>query len=152
MSLRDTIMARQKQAMKDKDQETLDTLRMLWSTVRNEEMNAGDKETDVLNDERILGIIRRTIKQLKDARQDFVTGGRTDLIEKTDREVARLSEYLPAEMTDDELKAIVTRVIAATGATSQKDLGRVMGGVVSEARGRADGNRIRALVQTSLPS
>ncbi|HYE59797.1 MAG TPA: GatB/YqeY domain-containing protein [Candidatus Kapabacteria bacterium] len=146
MSLRDSIRQAQTQAMKDRNAEVTDMLRMLWSQIRNEEIA---QQHDV-TDEDIVQIVSRQVKQLQDALQDFTKGGRTDLIEKTNKEIAFLQQYLPVQLSDEELETIVKEVIAASGAASGNDTGKVMGTVMKQVKGKADGNRVREMVTRLL--
>lgn len=125
--------------MKKKDAASLGTLRLLWSAIRTEEIN----EKKTLDDDGVLAIVSRQIKQLLDAMKDFETGGRADLVERAKAELALLGAYMPAQMSDEELAATVRRVIADAVASGAKDIGRVMGAVMKEVKGKADGNRVR---------
>ena len=139
MSLRQQLQGELKTAMKERQEDRLSTLRMLWSQIRNSEI---DKKHE-LDDSEILEVIGRSVKQLKDSINDFNTGGRTDLVAKTQTEVDLLQTYLPAQLSDDELRAIVTKVLSENSLT---DAGKAMGAVMKEVKGKADGNRVRQMV------
>lgn len=144
MSLRTTLQEAQKVAMKEGNKESLSTLRMLWSAVRNAEIDKGSEMTD----EEIQGLISRQVKQLRDATTDFEKGGRNDLIEQSQKEITLLSEYLPVQLTDDELLALVKNVIEKTN--GEKNTGVIMGAVMKEVNGKADGKRVREIVAKIL--
>ncbi len=147
MTLKEQLQHDQKQAMKEKQQETLETLRGVWALVRKEEID-GQKE---LTDVDVESIIQRQVKQLQDAKRDFTSGGREDLVEKADREITLLSQYLPAQMTDEELDTTIQSILTAHGDVA-KNVGAVMGAVMKEVKGKADGNRVRQRVQALLGS
>lgn len=140
MSLRTTLQEAQKVAMKEGNKESLSTLRMLWSAVRNAEIDKGSEMTD----EEIQGLISRQVKQLRDATTDFEKGGRNDLIEQSQKEITLLSEYLPVQLTDDELLALVKNIIEKNN--GEKNTGVIMGAVMKEVNGKADGKRVREIV------
>lgn len=140
MSLRNTIQEAQKIAMKEGNKESLSTLRMLWSALRNTEIDKGSE----LNDEEVEQLITRQVKQLKDSFTDFEKGGRTDLMEQAQKEISFLSQYLPEQMSDDELLTLVKEVIAKN--SGEKNTGVIMGAVMKEAKGKADGKRVRECV------
>lgn len=144
MSLRNTIQEAQKIAMKEGKKDSLSTLRMLWSALRNAEIDKGSEMVD----EEIQQLITRQVKQLKDACSDFEKGGRSDLIEQSKKEVAFLSQYLPEQFSDDELLTLVQSVIAKN--TGEKNTGVIMGAVMKEVNGKADGKRVREIVMKIL--
>ncbi|MFZ2190221.1 MAG: GatB/YqeY domain-containing protein [Candidatus Magasanikiibacteriota bacterium] len=146
MSLRDVIQEAQKQAMKERKEKTLSTLRLLWSQIRNTEI---DKKSD-LTDSEILDVIKRQVKQLKDSLKDFERGGRQDLIMGVNEEVNLLESYLPAQMGDEELKKITEEVLQKNNITETKDIGKAIGLVMKEINGGADGNRVRELISQIL--
>lgn len=146
MTLRDDIQRAVREAMKAKDQASLETMRMLWAAIRNEEIS----QRVVLSPDAIVAVISRQVKQLQDSLKDFTAGGRIDLVDKTNAEIALLATYLPEQLSDERLRAAVDLVIAATGAAGAGDLGKVMGAVMKEVKGTADGNRVRAMVALRL--
>jgi len=121
-------------------------LRILLSAIKNEEIETKEP----LSDEATLQVIARQKKQLQDALMDFERGGRADLVEKTQKEIAILDQYLPAQMPDEELDAMVASVIQETGARTPADMGRVMGAVMKQVGGKADGTRVREKVAAAL--
>ncbi|MFH1947324.1 MAG: GatB/YqeY domain-containing protein [Candidatus Magasanikbacteria bacterium] len=146
MSLRGEIVKQQTEALKSRSELRLSVLRMVWSAVRNAEI---DKKSE-LNDEEIQQLIARQIKQLKDALKDFNSAGREDLINKTESELKILEEFVPKQMSDEILEGIVHEKIAELGATTAGDVGKVMGAVMSVAKGQADGGRVREMVMRFL--
>lgn len=144
MSLRQTISEAQKNAMKEGQKEALSTLRMLWSALRNTEIDKGLE----LNDEEVQQLITRQVKQLKDSIVDFEKGGRSDLIQQTQQEITLLSKYLPEQMSDEALMSIVEQTI--TTLAGEKNTGIVMGAVMKEVKGKADGKRVRECVERMM--
>lgn len=142
MSLREQLMDDQKTAMKAKDSETLSILRMVMAAVKNTEIDKGV----VLDDAAIQDVIARQVKQLVDASKDFKAGGRDDLFEQNEKEIALLNRYLPAQLNDAELEEIVQKIIADLGTNSKQDFGKIMGAVTAQTKGKADGNRVRDIV------
>lgn len=146
MTLRDDIQRAVREAMKAKDHASLETLRMLWAAVRNEEI----RDRAVLSDDDIVAVISRQVKQLQDSLKDFTAGARPDLVDKTNAEIALLAAYLPEQLSDEGLLAVVDRVMNALAPAGAGDLGKVMGAVMKEVKGTADGNRVRAMVALRL--
>ncbi|MFA5937392.1 MAG: GatB/YqeY domain-containing protein [Candidatus Paceibacterota bacterium] len=142
MGLRDDIQRAQTDALKMKESEKLSTLRMLWSAIRTEEIN----QRKELEDSDIVAVVSRQIKQLQDSLHDFRTANRTDLADKADKEIALLQTYLPKQLSDEELAAVVDRIVTDAKANGVADAGRVMGMVMKEVKGVADGNRVREMV------
>lgn len=146
MSILERIDANLKDAMKQKNEIVLSTLRMARSSLKNKQI---DLHVDVLPDAEAESVIRTMVKQYRDALSDFVNAGREDLADKQRKEIEVLEAYLPAAMPAEELEAICKKVIAAQNAT-QKDMGKVIGLIMKEAGGRADGNVVREMVQRLL--
>lgn len=146
MSLREQIQQDQKEAMKARDEMKTSSLRMLWAAVKNAEI---EKKEELTNEE-IQAIITRQVKQLKDALKDFTAGGRMDLAGQNEKEISLLSSYLPEQMSDEDLKKIVQSTIEKVSASSPADIGKVMGAVMQEVKGQADGNRVREVVSSLL--
>jgi uncharacterized protein len=148
MSLRSDIVERQKTAMKEKDVKTLSTIRMLVSGIKNAEI---DKKRELTDDEVIVEV-KRQVKQLKDSLKDISAGGREDMVTDIESEVAILSEYLPEEMSDEDLEKVVRAVVDAMGISGKSEMGKVMGRVMKDVAGRADGGRVRVVVERLLVS
>ncbi|MFZ5817699.1 MAG: GatB/YqeY domain-containing protein [Bacillota bacterium] len=124
----------------------LETIRFLRSAIKNAEI---DKKAP-LTEEDILGIITKQVKQLKDSMAEFEKGGRQDLVEKAQAEVAVLSEYLPQQMSEDEVRDLARKIVAEVGAQGPKDMGKVMGPLVARTKGRADGKMVQQIVKELL--
>ncbi|MCU0761261.1 MAG: GatB/YqeY domain-containing protein [Steroidobacteraceae bacterium] len=144
MSLRDKITEDMKTAMRSADKERLGHIRMLQAAIKQREVD----ERIVLEDAQVLAVVEKMVKQRREAIAQFEAGGRADLVAKENAEIATLQAYLPAQLTDAEIDALVAEAIAQTGAASIKDMGKVMGVVKGKAAGRVDmgvvGGRIKA--------
>lgn len=147
MSLTIRLSEDMKQAMKDKDKETLSVIRMVRASLQNELIKLGKDE---LTEDEELTILSRELKQRKDSLQEFEAAGRDDLVEKTKKEIAILEPYMPAQISIDELKSLINETIQEIGASSMKDMGKVMGAIMPKVKGKADGSQINKLVQESL--
>ena len=146
MTLRSDILDAQKEALKAHDEARLAVLRMLWSAIRNQEIEKGHTE---LKDDEVQKMAATQIKQLKDAAVDFARGDRQDLVAKSEAEIKILQAYLPEQMSDEELKSLVEKIIKEFG-LSGTDVGKAMGSVMKEVKGRADGNRVKEVVSKIL--
>lgn len=146
MSLLETLNADMKQAMKDKNKEALSVIRMVKSTVMNEQISLGHD----LTPEEELTVLSREVKQRQDSLAEFERGGREDLAAGIRSELTILAKYLPAQLTEEEIVAIVAAAIEQTGATGPKDMGKVMGVVTPQIKGKADGKVVADLVKATL--
>jgi uncharacterized protein len=146
MSLADQLSQDLKQAMKDKDKVWLSVVRMVRAAVKNKEIETGTP----LTDDEILSVVQKELKQRQDSLQAFESAGRSDLIEAVKSEIDILHEYMPAQLSDQELVQVVRDTIAEVGATSKGDMGRVMSALMPKVRGRADGKRVQTTVQSLL--
>ncbi len=124
----------------------LETIRFLKSALRNAEI---DKKAP-LTDEDILGIITKQVKQLKDSMAEFEKAGREDLLAKAQAEVQILSDYLPQQMSEAEIRELAQQVIAEVGAQGPRDMGKVMGPMMARTKGRADGKLVSQIVKELL--
>ena len=145
--LEDKIMGDYKEAMKAKDAVKASILSFLRSQFMNVRI---EKKKDKLDDADVIPVIKKLIKQHQDSIEGFKAGNRQDLVDKETRELEILRSYLPEELTPEQLKGIIEEVIAATGATSIKDMGKVMKEVTAKAAGRADGKLMSDLVKEKL--
>lgn len=136
-----------KEAMKSKNSATLSTLRLLSSALKYKKIDVQHE----LSDEEVLGVIKTQLKQLKDGLESFVNASREDLAVGVRAEILVLEAYLPTQMSDEELEAIVKNVIVQTGATGKQEMGKVMGAAVKAVSGSADGSRIKQMVERLLP-
>jgi uncharacterized protein YqeY len=123
-----------------------DVLRMATSAAYNLEK----RERRPLSEDELVGVLAREVKTRRESVDAFRAGGRADLAAKEEAEIAVLQEFLPQALTDDELRSLVDEAIAATGASSARDLGKVMGWLAPRTRGRADGKRTSELVAQAL--
>jgi len=146
MSLRNKIQEVQHAAMKSKEKELLTTMRLVWSAIKNKEI---EKKSE-LNDEEIQEVIAKQVKQLQDALKDFEAGGRSDLVKQAKSEIEILNVYLPEKISEEKLREIVDEVIGDVGATTPQDIGKVMGVVMKKVKGQADGNQVREIVSKKL--
>jgi len=147
MSLTNQLNADMKDAMRSKDKETLNVIRMVKASLQNESIKLSKNE---LSEDEELTILSRELKQRKDSLQEFSSAGRDDLVEKINNEIAILEKYMPEQLSDDELQSIVQKTIQDTGATSIKDMGKVMGALMPKVKGKADGSRVNHLVKELL--
>ena len=146
MSLRETINNDLKTAMKNKDVQKRDALRLLTSAFKQIEVD----ERKELNDDDIIKIIQTQVKRRNDAATQYKEAGRDDLLAIELAEIECYEVYLPAQMSDDELKSALEKIIATIGATTMKDMGKVMGSASKELAGKADGKRINEMVKILL--
>ena len=146
MNLKDQLQKDMVAAMKAKDSERLNVIRLLRGMVRKMEI---DQKKD-LDDEDIIGIVNNAAKQRRDSIQAYKEGGRDDLASQEAAELAIIREYLPEAMGPDELEKLIVDVIAETGASTLKDIGKVMPKIMQQAKGRADGSQIQAIVRSKL--
>ena len=147
MNLNDKVAADITAAMKAKDSARLSALRMLKAAI----MNKGVEKGRDLDDAEVLQVIASLVKQRRDSIEQFSTAGRTDLVEKETAELNVLQAYLPAAATAEEINAAVAEAIAETGATSPKDMGKVMKAVMPKLAGKnADGKAVNEAVRRTL--
>ena len=141
MTLKDKLLANMKEALKSKDSLRLNTIRSVISAVKNQEIDLRRE----LQEEEILSVVTREGKKRKEASALFKQGGRTDLVEKEDQELAILQDYLPEQVSEEELRKRIQEVIAETGAEGMKDFGKIMKVLVPEFKGKADNSVIKDL-------
>jgi hypothetical protein len=143
----DRIREDLKTAMKARDATRVDALRFLLSEIKN----VGINEKRELDDGVVTGVLQKLTKQRREGMEQFRSAGREDLVKKEEGELAILQAYLPQQLSEEELEANVRAVIAQVGATSRKDMGKVMKAAVERLSGAADGRRIQGVVQKLLP-
>lgn len=148
MSLLSTLNDDIKTAMKAKDKVTLQVIRMLKASIQNEQIKAGQD----LNEEEELTVLSREMKQRRDSLAEFEKAGRDDLAEKVKGEITVVERYLPAQLSAEEIRGIVKAAIEKTGAASPKEFGKVMGAVMPQVKGKADGSQVNAVVKELLNS
>jgi len=146
MSLRDQINQDMKAAMRSKDEARLSAIRMLWAAIQRREVD----ERITLDDTQVLSVVEKTVRQSRDAVEQFLKGNRPDLADKENRDIAFWEVYLPAQASDEEVAKLVREAIATTGAISIKDMGKVVGVLKPKLQGRADMGKVSALVKAQL--
>jgi uncharacterized protein YqeY len=144
--LKERITEDMKAAMRGGDKERLGTIRMLQAAIKQREVD----ERITLDDTQVLAVIEKMVKQRKESIVQFEQGGRADLAAKEKAEIEQLQAYLPAQLSDAEIEALIREAIAATGAASIKDMGKVMGAVKAKAAGRADMGAVSARIKAAL--
>ncbi|GAA3541281.1 GatB/YqeY domain-containing protein [Zobellella aerophila] len=146
MSLKDQLSEQQKNAMRAKDKARLSTLRMLLAEIKQKEIDSRES----LDDDAIIAVITKMVKQRKDAATQFEQAGRQELADGERQEIVVLQEFLPQPLTEDELEALLTQAIADTGATGMQDMGKVMAALKPLIQGRADMGKVSASIKARL--
>jgi len=146
MNLRETINLDVKNAMKAKETKKRDALRLLTSAFKQIEVD----ERKELSDDDVIKIIQKQVKSRNDSITQYKEAGRDDLVQIELDEIAFYMPYLPAQLSDEELNSTIKDIIAKVGATTMKDMGKVMGIASKELAGKADGKRINGCVKTLL--
>lgn len=146
MSLKEQLTADMKEAMKAKETLRLGVIRMVRGAVKQQEID-GKKE---LTEDDVVAVISKELKMRRDSLEEFKKANRADLVEKTQAEIDVLLPYLPAQLSEDEIKAIVQEAIDKTGAASAKDMGKVMGAIMPKVKGKADGKMVNTIVKAML--
>jgi hypothetical protein len=132
--------------MRASEKERLSTIRMVQAAIKQREVD----ERIVLDDAQVIAVLEKMVKQRRESIVQFEQGGRTDLAEREQAEIVLLQSYLPAQLSEAEIDVLVKDAIAATGAASVKDMGKVMGAVKSKAAGRADMGAVSARIKAAL--
>jgi uncharacterized protein YqeY len=145
-SLKERLGSDMRAAMKAREKVRLSALRMLMAAVKNREVEVGH----ALSDEEFVEVAGREVKRRKEAIQAYEGAGRTDRAETEREEQSVLEAYVPARLSEAEVDALIDEAVAATGATRPGDLGKVMGAVMSKAKGRVDGKTVQAKVRERL--
>jgi uncharacterized protein YqeY len=146
MSLKEQLTADMKEAMKNKEKERLAVIRMVRGAIRQQEID-GQKE---LGEDDVIAVISKEVKMRRDSIEEFQKGGREDLVEKTQAEIDVLLPYLPAQLSEDEVRELVKAAVEQTGAATPKDMGKVMGVLMPKVKGRADGKMVNTIVKSFL--
>jgi len=145
-TLKERITDDMKAAMRSGEKERLGVIRMLTAAIKQREVD----ERITLDDAQVLSVLEKMVKQRKESVAQFEAGNRPDLVAKESAEIALLVGYLPAPLSDAELDALISEAIAATGAGSVKDMGKVMGIIKGKAQGRADMGAVGAKIKAKL--
>ena len=146
MTLKGQIQDDMKTAMKSGEKHRLDVVRLILAAIKQIEVD----ERKELDDAAVLGVIKKMVKQRRDSIEQFSKGGRQDLVDKEQSEIAVLDTYLPEQMSDEALDALVESAISEAGAESIRDMGKVMGLIKSQAAGQADMGAVGAKVKARL--
>jgi hypothetical protein len=135
-----------KAAMRSGEKERLGTIRMITAAIKQREVD----ERITLDDSQVLAVLEKMIKQRKESVEQFKAGNRQDLADKESAEISLLQSYMPAQLSGAELDALINEAVAATGASSIKDMGKVMGLIKAKAQGRADMGAVGAKIKAKL--
>jgi uncharacterized protein YqeY len=146
MSLKDRITDDMKAAMRSGEKERLGLIRMITAAIKQREVD----ERITLDDPQVLSVLEKMIKQRKESVVQFQAGHRQDLVDKEAAEITLLQGYLPSQLSDSEIDALISDAITATGAASIKDMGKVMGLIKGKAQGRADMAAVGAKIKARL--
>ncbi len=144
--IKDRIREDMKAAMREHDADRLSTIRLLLAAVKQREI---DEKIDATDDQ-VMEIITKMVKQRRDSVEQYRAGGREDLAQKEQAEIDVLSGYLPKQLSEDEILAIIDEAVAAAGVSGMAAMGRVMGAVKAKVTGRADLGKVSALVKARL--
>ncbi|AEJ38902.1 GatB/Yqey family protein [Sulfobacillus acidophilus TPY] len=147
MSLRERLNQDLKDAMRAKDQARMTVIRGIKAAILEAETKS---QRTTLDEDAIIGVIAKEVKERKETLPEFERGGRLDLVEKLQTEIHILEEYLPTPLTPEEVQALIAEAIRETGASGPRDMGRVMGWLSPKIRGRADGRAVSELVKAQL--
>ena len=145
MSLQERLTEDVKTAMKAREagKSRLSVLRMVKASIRNIEI---DRKKE-LNDEDVLDVLAKEVKMRRDSMDDFRKGNRPDLVAALEEEIAILAEYLPAQLSEEEVRALVDQAVSQAQATTAKDMGKVMAILMPQVKGKADGKLVNTLVR-----
>lgn len=148
MYLKDRLAEDMKQAMKDREagKTRLSVIRMVRANIKNVEID----QKKELSESEVLDVLSKEVKMRRDAIEEFQKGNRQDLVDNLEQEVAVLMQYLPQQLNEAEVRAVVTETIAETNAASPKDMGKVMSALMPKIRGRADGKLVNSIVRELL--
>jgi hypothetical protein len=146
MSLKERITDDMKAAMRSGEKQRLGVIRMLTAAIKQREVD----ERIVLNDAQVLSVLEKMIKQRKESIVQFQAGSRQDLVDKETAEIALLQGYMPSRMSDAEIDALIGDAIGSAGASSIKDMGKVMAIIKAKAQGRADMAAVGAKIKAKL--
>ena len=146
MTLKERITENMKAAMRASEKERLSTIRMVQAAIKQREVD----ERITLDDAQVVAVLEKMVKQRRESIAHFEQGGRVDLADKEKTEIELLQAYLPEQLSATELDALIREAIVASGASSMKDMGKVMGAVKAKAAGRADMGAVSARIKALL--
>jgi uncharacterized protein len=150
MSLKEQIDLDLKNSMKSGDKTRLNAIRSIRATLLEKEVSIRVAGKAVLTDEQEIEVLVSLAKKRRDAIEQFTAGNRPDLAETELAELTVIEEYLPEPVSDDDVRAVVEDIVAKTGATSMKDIGKVMGQAMKALKGKADGTKVQEIVKSLL--
>lgn len=150
MSLKNRITEDIKNAMKAKDKVRLETVRSIKKVILEEEVNARAAGKDSLTEAQEMDILSRVAKQRRDSIEQYTQAGRQELADREAAELAVIEEYLPKQLSDEEIAKVIDEIIAEVGASSPKDMGKVMGPAMQQLKGKADGKKVQEVVKARL--
>ena len=150
MSLKDKITEDIKVAMKAKEKVRLETVRSIKKVILEEEVNVRAAGKECLTETQEMDILTRLAKQRRDSIEQYTQVGRQELADQEAAELAIIEEYLPKQLSDDEIAQVIDRIIVDIGASSPKDMGKVMSQAMQELKGKADGKKVQEIVKTKL--
>lgn len=146
MSLKEQLTDDMKAAMRARDKERLGVIRLALAAIKQQEV---DNRIE-LDDAAVLAVLDKMVKQRRESIRQYTDGGRTDLADVEQAEIVVIQDYLPQALTEDEVQALVAEAVAATGAESVKDMGKVMAWIKPRAQGRADMSKVSGLIKAQL--
>ncbi len=146
MNLAERLNEDMKQAMRDGNKFRLSTIRLVRAAIKNQEIELRRP----LDDNETLSVLSRELKQRRDSLLEFKNAGREDLVSNVSAEIEIISEYLPKQLNEEEIKAIVVQTMQETGASSKADMGKLMGALMPKVKGVADGKVVNGIVQQLL--
>ncbi|MDX9709545.1 MAG: GatB/YqeY domain-containing protein [Trichloromonas sp.] len=146
MSLQEQLNTAMKEAMRAKDSLRLNAIRLVKTAIKNKEIEARQE----FDDQAVIGVLSTLVKQRRESAQVYRDSNRADLAEKEEQELAVIQEFLPSQLDEGEIKAIIEAAVAETGAASARDMGKVMKIVSAKTVGRADGRMVSELVKARL--
>lgn len=147
MEIRERLTADMKQAMKDKDQVKLGAIRFLQSAIKNREI---ELRPNPIGPDEVLGVLKKMVKQRKESIEQYQAAARQDLVDQETAELKVLETYMPAQMSREQVEALVVEVIAALGAKTVKDMGAVMKETIARSAGSADNKIVSEVVKAKL--
>ncbi|WP_298610042.1 GatB/YqeY domain-containing protein [uncultured Thiothrix sp.] len=146
MTLKEQLTEAMKQAMRAQDKARLGVIRLVLAAIKQQEVDTRQEQDDIA----VLAVLDKMVKQRRESIRQYTEAGRLELAEQEQFEINVIQEYLPQALSDDELAALVAEAVAATGAASVKDMGKVMAWVKPKAQGRADMGKVSSLIKASL--
>ncbi|HTL88369.1 MAG TPA: GatB/YqeY domain-containing protein [Leptolyngbya sp.] len=150
MSLKDRITAEIQAAMKSQDKLRLETLRSIKKVLLDKEVSVRPSGQTSLNEEQEVEALSQIAKQRRDSIEQYTHAKREDLAQKEAEELAIIETFLPAQLSDAEVESAIEQIITQTGATSAKEMGKVMGAAMQQLKGKADGKKVQAIVKAKL--